>query len=149
MLALVDTVPTSCVFVCDAFYDTLGESLEIIWQSPESDESAKLTEYDVPDDVGPTASIGGVNAYYTNDIVDVNNIQFTRAQRVYVVVDDEEGDVGLDGDGPAIGEYVSTSGDNLDVNFDSNYIGGGEIITATVYETDSKRNQLATAQDTG
>jgi len=23
MLALVDTVPTSCVFVCDAFYDTL------------------------------------------------------------------------------------------------------------------------------
>jgi len=24
MLALVDTVPTSCVFVCDAFYDTLG-----------------------------------------------------------------------------------------------------------------------------
>jgi hypothetical protein len=25
MLALVDTVPTSCVFVCDAFYDTLSE----------------------------------------------------------------------------------------------------------------------------
>jgi len=24
MLALVDTVPTSCVFVCDAFYDTLA-----------------------------------------------------------------------------------------------------------------------------
>jgi len=24
MLALVDTVPTSCVFVCDAFYDTLN-----------------------------------------------------------------------------------------------------------------------------
>jgi len=24
MLALVDTVPTSCVFVCDAFYDTLS-----------------------------------------------------------------------------------------------------------------------------
>ncbi|SEI55905.1 hypothetical protein SAMN05444271_102244, partial [Halohasta litchfieldiae] len=25
MLALVDTVPTSCVFVCDAFYDTLWQ----------------------------------------------------------------------------------------------------------------------------
>jgi len=25
MLALVDTVPTSCVFVCDAFYDTLND----------------------------------------------------------------------------------------------------------------------------
>jgi len=27
MLALVDTVPTSCVFVCDAFYDTLLRNL--------------------------------------------------------------------------------------------------------------------------
>lgn len=103
----------------------------------------------MPNDVGPTASIGDVDAYYTNDTVEVNDIQFTRAERVYVVVDDEEGDVGLLGDGPAIGQYVSTSGDNLDVNFGSVYIGGGEIITATVYETDSKRNQLATAQDSG
>jgi len=27
MLALVDTVPTSCVFVCDAFYDTLESTV--------------------------------------------------------------------------------------------------------------------------
>jgi primase-polymerase (primpol)-like protein len=31
MLALVDTVPTSCVFVCDAFYDTLLCCLLAFW----------------------------------------------------------------------------------------------------------------------
>jgi len=39
MLALVDTVPTSCVFVCDAFYDTdlctylmLTQTSERMWE---------------------------------------------------------------------------------------------------------------------
>jgi len=43
MLALVDTVPTSCVFVCDAFYDTLNQS------SNPADEMA-------PDDPGAVGS---------------------------------------------------------------------------------------------
>jgi len=32
MLALVDTVPTSCVFVCDAFYDTLYRRRKTCWR---------------------------------------------------------------------------------------------------------------------
>ncbi|WP_154018587.1 BREX-5 system adenine-specific DNA-methyltransferase PglX [Halorubrum lacusprofundi] len=40
MLALVDTVPTSCVFVCDAFYDTLELCTYLIPDEDDQDASS-------------------------------------------------------------------------------------------------------------
>jgi len=42
MLALVDTVPTSCVFVCDAFYDTLETVSKIDHLSEEERECIEI-----------------------------------------------------------------------------------------------------------
>jgi len=121
-----------------------GETLELIWQSPESGKTARLAEYDVPNDVGPTASIGSVETDYGTHNGDgaftVKNIQFSKVQdnNVYVVA---ETDYSYSDD-----KIFSNSGGDL--NMDLNGPGGvpdlksGDPITVTVYETESKSNVL-------
>jgi ATP-dependent helicase/nuclease subunit B len=58
MLALVDTVPTSCVFVCDAFYDTLKEAKATY-------ESLGFEQKRIEPEYGPAAEFAAItNALY-------------------------------------------------------------------------------------
>lgn len=124
-----------------------SETLELIWRSPDGGRTAVIAEYDVPSDVGPTASIGSVYTdYYTwlRGELTVKDIQFSQVQngRVYVVVEDEPS-----GGGRVTSEtYFSNNGGNLPVELtpDSD-VGHGETITVTVYETNDKSTELATA----
>jgi FlaG/FlaF family flagellin (archaellin) len=123
-----------------------SETLMVIWQSPESEETATIGEHEVPHAAAPEASIGSLDAgYYTwlRGELTIRNIQFSRVHddNVYVVVEDEpsNGLVTYETD-------FSTNGGNLSVDLspDSD-IGNPETITVTVYETDSKSIELAQA----
>jgi hypothetical protein len=108
-----------------------------------------IAEYDVPNDVGPTASIGSVSAVSSPDTIDIKNIQFNRIEKVWVVVDDGSKQSDL----PPQELYFANNDGDLsltqsapgDIVIGGFVIGGDETITVTVYETDSKNNQLATA----
>lgn len=124
-----------------------GESLELIWRSPDSSKTAMIAEYDVPDDVGPTASIGGLSGVYpTTSTIIVNSIQFTKSNKVWVVLEDENDEGGVGRDAPTQREYFSSNGGDLpfDIAVNYNYV-DGETVTVTVYETNSEKNKLATA----
>lgn len=49
-----------------------GESLTLIWQSPEGGKTAMLAEYDVPNDVGPSGSVSITNVQSVTDEVTVS-----------------------------------------------------------------------------
>jgi FlaG/FlaF family flagellin (archaellin) len=122
-----------------------GETLKLIWQSPNGGNTAIIAEYDVPNDLGPTASIGSVETRYSthNDDGDltVKNIQFSQVQdnNVYVVVEAER---------YSDNKIFSNSGGDLDMELNPGsgvpYLGNGDPVTVTVYETESKSNVLTT-----
>lgn len=128
-----------------------NETLLLIWQSPDSDETATLAEYDVPAGAAPTASIGSVDtgsswppAHRDGEVI-VQNVQFSRVSNdnVYVVVDDEPGGQANKNADPRAG-WVSTDGGSITFNFPIPYaIDKGETLTVTVYETDQEKTQLA------
>jgi len=127
-----------------------GETLKLIWQSPNRGNTAIIAEYDVPNDLGPTASIGSVetgwSTYVLGGTMTVKNIQFSQVQddNVYVVVEA----------GP-YSENIIFSNSGGDLNVDLNGNGGvsglkkTDPVTVTVYETESKSNVLTTVTEPG
>jgi len=120
-----------------------GETLRLIWRPTNGRTEAILAEYDVPNDVGPTASIGSIDARADRTWVKINRIRFSRISdgTVYVVVK----------------KRVSSrpTGETYEAGFSTD---GGDLnatglfqtrrpvdITVTVYETDGKSTKLVTA----
>lgn len=121
-----------------------GETLELIWQSPEGGKTAMLAEYDVPDDVGPTASIRSLTA--TRNKIIVENLRFSRVNdgQVYLVVNRQSRGAALVGSGIP-DRFISTSDRNLEIN---TRLRQGDKITVMVYETETKSNELTKKQCT-
>lgn len=129
-----------------AVHVSRGETLKLIWQSPNGGNAAIIAEYEVPNDLGPTASIGSIYTdYYTwlRGELEIKNIQFSQVQNdnVYVVVEDEPS-----GGTTTYETSFSTNGGDLPVRLiPDSQVGHGETITVTVYESDSRSTELATA----
>lgn len=113
-----------------------GETLQLIWQSPNGDSTATLAEYDVPDDVGPTASIGSITANDGEMKITVNNIQFSRVgdgeidyevtqKRVTTVRGRQR---------TSIKKYTDSWTDEGNEDVGTNRISDGDEITVIVYE---------------
>jgi FlaG/FlaF family flagellin (archaellin) len=118
-----------------------GETLRLIWQSPNGRTEAILAKYEVPNDVGPTASIGSVNAGLGQTSAKINNIRFSRVTdgTVYVVV--KEGRRNSPTKNVVSESVFSTNGGDLTVTGLSRTNRRSEI-TVTVYETDDKLTDL-------
>jgi hypothetical protein len=118
------------------------ETLTFIWQSPKGGETAVLAKYDVPDDIGPTASIGSITANNGESKIIVNNIQFSRVKGgevYYEVVKCSRRNCNRLGGTSSKSGYLTDEGD-LVVDLGRNSL--GNEITVTVYETDEKLNRL-------
>ena len=101
-----------------------GETLLLIWQSPETDETATLAEYDVPDDVGPTGSVSITNVQSVNDEVSISVDTLSRITgNANLVVETTSG---------AKVEQSVSSGATPTVSLS---VDGSETVTATLYES--------------
>lgn len=117
------------------------ETLRLVWQSPNGLTEAILAEYDVPDDVGPRASIGGITANSGENKITINNIQFSRVtdETVYVVVEKRRD--GIATNGRINRSNFSTKGGDLVIE-DLRTNNGGNIIEVTIYETNKELFKL-------
>jgi FlaG/FlaF family flagellin (archaellin) len=120
-----------------------GKTLRLIWQSPEADKTATLSEYNVPDDVDPTASIGSIEAKADESTAEVKNITFSRVSdgTVTVVVEKH------------IGNRATPDTDSLEIStnggdFTATKLSptqprrGSTTITVWVYETNDKSIEI-------
>lgn len=118
------------------------ETLRIVWKGNGSKQTAILGNYDVPVDPPATASIGTVDTDYTaNDgSVCLSNIQFSNAYggNVYIVAKGKTK--------PSLRDSIVVPENGSDVKLSGlnpgNSFGNGEDLIVTVYETQSKNNQL-------
>lgn len=119
-----------------------AETLILVWQGNRSENTAILSEYEVPNDPPATASIGSVNTDYTaNDgSACLYNVQFSNAYagNVYIVAEAKNE--------PSISESTVVTTDGADVKFTKlnpgNNFGNGQDLIVTIYETQSKNNEL-------
>lgn len=122
-----------------------SETLRLIWQSPTGRTEAVLAEYDVPSDVSPVASVDSITAPRGQTWVKINNIQFSRVNNgdVYVVVEKTPRRNAVTGITATESTFSTNGGElnvtGLGVNRRAN------VITVTLYETDSKSVELATS----
>lgn len=118
-----------------------GQTLRLIWQSPERDRTATLAEYDVPDDVDPIASIGSIEAKADESTVEVKNITFSRVSdgTVSVVVSKR---IGIRANTDTDSSEISTSGSNFTATGLSESRRRSATIKVWVYETNGKSIEI-------
>jgi hypothetical protein len=126
-----------------------ADTLLVVWQGNRSEDTAILSRYEVPNDPPATASIGSVNTDYTaNDgSACLDNVQFSNAYagNVYIVAEAKNQ--------PSLSESTVVSTDGADVKFTElnpgNNFGNGQDLIVTVYETQSKNNDLYSVTSEG
>jgi flagellin-like protein len=117
-----------------------GKTLQVVWRNEEKTNTAILGEYDVPSSASAGGSISSLKAKGAppSEVdVSIGSLSSVEGNSAELVVEDSDGNTASQ----SVSSSSSTTITSLTVD-------NGETVTATLYETTKKENQLDTSSDT-